>query len=482
MFNNAPQRVVFGSYEQLRVKSSGFRVFTPAKFSWEDITFAYRSHEKSIGHQANARLHRNPIDTFYKHGNVFYNYFGGGFSTIQDAMLEIKEMVSFAQCGSRAKEFWESAVECKSKGTPVGTRTTRRCGKAYSAAKNRGEVSLDQVLADIGPTPLWPRKISNLKTIPYCKYGLDAEGKPKFVSQSSVLNKVDSCSNEKIQDLDFEFDPRGNEKAFRKVIVRMQRAARADAPSRKGSRKKLYKNSERSLGREFKGLRIDDKFEDNCEDIDLGKVFKEKFVSQVNIGLVHKIDPKMAKTLEKVCDRFADIFDGCKGNMEETIDEIKGTFDKGFGIAESFKSFLWIALLATLGYFFFVKAPVHRVLIVTILASVVPGVLWNSVSHIFTERFESQGGLNLSWMSQIVTIGLSFFLFGGTGLFGSVKNIFRLMPIYSRTVTGVSDISAFLIGNIEACLNFLRSKFGAGPVSLMSTGKKEIDEIGRAHV
>lgn len=425
-------------------------------------------------------LHSDSTDVFGYHGGRFRNAIGGCFSTFEEARLDVEQYIESETRSFLGLEQPEDEAEL--------VRPTVRFsrGKLVMRVPPKEERDLDDILKELGPAPVREPFVPRYRTIAYCKYGHDAAGNALvFKSQSSSKPKrLDDgdYANEPPEPPEPLDPPFNNDRAFRKAIIRMQRAANADAPSRKGSRKKLYKKSERLLERDLKGMRLGGVEGDDSGQVVDRDIFKEKFVSQVNIGLVHKLDPKMSDTINGICDKFADIFEGCKGNVEETISEVKGTLDKGLGIADGLKSFLWIALLATLGYFFFVKAPIHRVVIVTILAAVIPAALWSAVSHIFVDTFVSQGGINLSWMSQIVTIGLSFFLFGGTGLFGTVKNVFRLMPTYTRTVSGVSDVSAFIIGNIEHCLNFLRKKFGKGPVNLMSTGKKEIDEfIDRVH-
>lgn len=418
-------------------------------------------------------LHRDSTVVFGYHGGRFRNALGGCFASLEEARLDMEQYIQSETRSFMGLKQPEEGVE------PERPTVRFSRGKLVVRVPPKEERDLDDILQELGPGPVRTPVQTIHKTIAYCKYGHDSDGKAiVFESQSKPKSRYEDSHTDEPPEPPEPLDPPfNNERAFRKAIVRMQRAAQADLPSRKGSRKKFYKKSERLLERDLKGVRLGTSGEEDDELVLSKEGFKEKFVSQVNIGLVHKMDPKMSETISGICDKFADIFEGCKGNVEETIGEVRSSIDKGLGIADNLKSFLWIALLATLGYFFFVKAPLHRVVIITILAAVIPVTLWSAVSHIFSGELISQGGLNLSWMSQIVTIGLTFFLFGGTNLFSTVKNVFKTMPTYSRTVNGVTDVGAFLVGNIEHCFNFLRKKFGKGPVSLMSTGKKEIDQF-----
>lgn len=433
MVNYAPPRVVFG----LSVGSS----FDISQFSASYLErlslFRKLSKERQIGiYRQDIGLHYvDRTRYFYKYGGQFRNALGNNHSSITDA---INEMETFL--------LKPPVEEFVSPGIVPPTR--QRPFRAPRLNKKPVEVDIDVVIESVRSA--FPET---------------------FHSQASLskLKKPEILPTE-------ELELNENRKAHRQAIVKMQRAARADKPPA-GASGKRYLKEQRAIARAFKSCTLNPQLEEQITFPPTAKEFASEFMDQVNIGLVHKLDPTATRAIEDICEKFSDIFERCKGNVEESVSEFRQSIDKGIGIAEGIKTFLWIALAATLGYFFFFKAPMHRVIIFSILAAVIPALLWDSIKYIFDIGYQSQGPVDMSWLSSIITIGMTFFLFGGGGLFQSVKNIFKTMPTYGRTVSGVSEVGAVVVSCIEACLNYIRTWFGKGPVSLMSTGKKDIDSF-----
>lgn len=256
-----------------------------------------------------------------------------------------------------------------------------------------------------------------------------------------------------------------NRNSFRRIINRMRAESRRDKSPGTNSRvrdKQKRNPRYRPEGKIRGGPIVND---------------EEDFISQINVGLIHKIDKPTLDVLSGLGGRISAVLDRCTNNVSGAIDDIREVTDKGLGLAEHFKFLTWTVLACVVGYYVFFKASAHRLILLSILSSIIPMFAWEAIKPLFDVEFISQGPLSMSWVSSIVVVMMSFFFLPRNDIFSTGFNFFKFMPMYSRTVNGFQDFSSFIVENIEHCINFVGKMFGKGPVKLISTGKPEVDNF-----
>lgn len=416
----------------------------------EEFRWFFKTRSVGIFKQSESVNHRDPTDIYHYRSGVVYDCFNNRHSSLQSARAVLAKLYEDISDGRWLYRF--PSEDANTKPRQILVLKTKTAPKRHSTLSTQEEQHIwDSLQPFIGPRiqPDGPRPKHRLHRR---QAHSDGTG---FASQAS--NQEKAVDKEYLQESDFDKNfSEANRKSFKRQILAMKRLS-ATKTSKVNSNSDIKNKKKEKQDRRI--LRSD-----------------EDFQSQINIGLVHKLDKKTAELISKATERFGKIFEDCGGDVASAITQTKESIDHGLGIADNFKVFLWIALAAAVGYVILFKAPAHRLLLIGALSAIIPSMLWDSISHIFSgDEFSSQGPINMSWLSHIITIMMSYFVLGGCCFTHDLRNIFKFLPNYSRTVAGIGDLGSFIIGNIEHCLNWIRSKFGQGPVSLVKTGKPEVD-------
>lgn len=273
-------------------------------------------------------------------------------------------------------------------------------------------------------------------------------------------------------------------RATRKVLAKYKRVSKVKTP--KEDREKLIKQM-----RDFKLSQRHGFYE------------TQMFGLRPGVTVHHRIDPQAEEVLTHIVNNFKDVMNNGYNTAGDLVDKIKESVDKVNNTADgllgvvkdmfekglsAITKLFWIVPLLGAAYYMVVTSSNDRKVFftgafATAFALLLPEGLWDHIKSLWPEAkntsmdnpMETQSGITINSLAHMLTLGMSYMTVGTKDYMGVTQAFVKMLPNYTRTLSGWKELSSFVINIIEGFINHLRVSFGADRIRLFKVGNDKID-------
>lgn len=188
---------------------------------------------------------------------------------------------------------------------------------------------------------------------------------------------------------------------------------------------------------------------------------------------------------EDLLTAFKDAVQDVRSDATTIAETLSGSIN--IGMVGVTKMLWYVPFIGICYYAITVAAPATQqpllLAVTTALSVLLPNGLWDHVKFLFPtvtatwpgQQFQSQFSFSPSRLAHVLTLATTFFTIGKKDYMGATKDFLKVLPNYSRTVSGWQDLSSFIVSTIESIINCVRSAYGADRVILFKVGLKLVD-------